>query len=531
MDHSPKLIWLSIDSLNASGLEDTLRVIPNPHPFGFKKILENANKNTHLKVQEPTITASSHISTITCSSPAMHGTFANSQWNGNAIISGFVRSYNTETFATAIKNSGRKVVTAGYPTLDNKESTRTVHEGFAYGDSIGRSSVIKATSKAELKHSWSSDEDGLTLEVFLKNTRPLQTSSFSCMPEPCKVTASGVDEIFNVTFERPQQLLRAYVQALNERDIYFSQLKKSKVFPNAVSQLHRQCGLVFSPGKNPSLSEYGLKVTMGGMKHNLRYFELNWAHYLPSTRADAIFMYLEDLDALRHQLADRVSLEKDAVEHLTAVDKLIGEFLESLPQSTNVVILGDHGMATVKTELNIRKILPVNTLEQSQIITSGGSLFLYGRGSQSIELSQVPSGKERSWLLEAKTRLENYRAPGNNKKVFAQVLIKGSPEMKESGLAHPESPYLIAFTYPEFSIKDSLSSELILADASWDEGKRPVPPGQHGHSSLDKFMHTFVTGWGPQIGSVSFNTLQSNLDLVPAVGKALQWPVPSHCSK
>jgi hypothetical protein len=528
-DHSPKLVWLSIDSLNKNGLESALRVIENPHPFGFKKILENANKKNHLKIQEPTITASSHISTITCSPAARHGTFANSQWSGSAMISGFVRPYGTETFATAIKNSGRKVVTAGYPTLDNQEPTRTVDEGFTYGTSLGRSGILKTRSQSELKHSWSLEE-GLTLEVHFDKAAPFRRSSFTCNPEPCRITESGVDGIFDVTFSRPREHLRAYIQLLNESEVYFSQLKKSSVFPAAVSQLHRQCGLIFSPGKNPALTQYGSKATIGGMKHNLRYFSLNWAHYLPSTRADALFMYLEDLDALRHQFADKISFERDAVEHLSEVDKLVGEFLQSLPKDTNVVVLGDHGMSAVKTELNIRQIIPRNASEKAEIVSSGGSLFIYGRDSQSKNLNQKPSASELGWLRETRKKLLNFRVPGLNKKVFEQVFIKGSTEMQEAGLAHAEAPYLIAFSNPDFSIRDSLSSELILADTRWAEGQRPTPPGQHGHSSSDARMHTFVAMWGPELNTVRLNSVRSNLELVPAVGKALQWPVPAHCS-
>ena len=89
------------------------------------------------------------------------------------MISGFVRPYGTETFATAIKNSGRKVVTAGYPTLDNQEPTRTVDEGFTYGTSLGRSGILKTRSQSELKHSWSLEE-GLTLEVHFDKAAPFR---------------------------------------------------------------------------------------------------------------------------------------------------------------------------------------------------------------------------------------------------------------------------------------------------------------------------------------------------------------------
>lgn len=529
--HPPKLVWLSIDSLNEEGLRKTVRLLKAPHPFGFKKILENTNKQSHLTVHEPTITASSHISTITCSAAGRHGTFANSQWNGSRMVSGFVRPYQTETFATSIKKSGLKVVTAGYPTLDNLEPTRSVSEGFAYGTSIGRSAVVKAPPGEEFRHDWFLQDQNKSLEVRFRQGQSWQRQNIICEPQPCLVTDSGVENILDVTFLHQKEHLRAYIQILNEHQLYFSQLKKSNVFPAQVQQLHDQCGLIFSPGKNPSLAEYGVGSSIAGMKHNLRYFSLNWAHYIPSTNADAVFLYLEDLDALRHQLADRIALEQDAVAHLADVDRLLGEFIESLPNETNVVIVGDHGMSTVKTELNVRQILPTQAVKQSQIITSGGSLFLYGRDSQSINLSQTPTPVEQQWLLEAKSTLTNFKTTPNGDAVFTKVLIKGSKEMQQAGLNHPEAPYLIAFAHPHFALKDSLSPDIVLSDASWTVEQRPIPPGQHGHASNHELMHTYVTGWGPDLNALHFSKLKSNLDLVPTVGEALNLPVPQHCQK
>jgi hypothetical protein len=527
-DHSPKLVWISIDSLNESGLRELVPRLKSPHPFGFKKILEHANKQSRLKIHDPTITAPSHISTITCSSAERHGTFANSQWSGNRMVSGFTRLYGTETFATSIKNAGFKVVTAGYPTLDNAEPTRSVSEGFAYGVSLSRSAIVKIGTSAKISHTWSLENEK-PLEVRIKPVRPLQNKDIECKPMPCTVSASGVDDIFDITFKLQTGSLRGYIQILNENEFYFSQLKMNKTFPESVNRLHEQCGLIFSPGKNPALASYGVRATLSGMKHNLRYFNLNWAHYLPLTRADALFMYLEDLDALRHQLADHLPHDIEALDHLAQVDTLVGDFLQSLPKETNVVILGDHGMSTVKRELNIRQILPASTLEQVQIVTSGGSLFLYGRDSQSTNMSNTPSRAELIWLANARHTLLNFKDPTSNQNVFTQVLIKGSAGMQKAGLAHREAPFLIAFAHPDFAIKDSLTTQLTLSDTSRANGPSPIPPGQHGHTSQHALMSSFVTGWGPQLNTVRFDSLKSNLEVVPVVGNALKLPIPKHC--
>lgn len=528
-DHPPKLIWVSLDSLNETGLKQAVGLLKSPHPFGLKKIFSSRNQNPRLKIHDPTITATSHISTMTCSPAGRHGTFANSQWEGDAIVSGFVRPYQTETFATAILNSGRKVVTAGYPTLDNLESTRTVSEGFAYGESTGKSTVTKLQPGTPLTYAWTQSGLNTAFELTFPQGELRQKNDISCLPHPCKVEDSGVKNIFDVTFIDTQKNYRAYIQKLNESQIYISQLRSNNSFPAAVRETQERCGLIFSPGKNSRLSEFGMTTLMGGMEHNLIYFDRNWAHYLPSTRGDALFLYLEDLDALRHQLGDQIEQSPEAVAHVAKVDQLIGELVQSLPPESNILFVGDHGMSRIQFEINVRRVLPPTALSHSQILTSGGSLFLYGRNGGKTAPETDPSKEQLIWLRKAKSKLTRFKLSQIDEKVFAKVYIKNSPEMIAAGLNHKNAPLLIAFANPKFALQDSLSADLILADVKGMQGQRPRPAGQHGHTSDHGLMKAFVAGWGPALDKIQFNSVQSNIDLVPAVGQALGWPIPKHC--
>lgn len=530
-DHAPKLIWVSLDSLNGAGLKQAVGLLKTPHPFGLKKILDSRNQNSHLRIHEPTITAPSHISTMTCSSAGKHGTFANTQWDGQAMVSGFVRPNGTETFATALFNSGRKVVTAGYPTLDNLEPTRTVSEGFAYGHSTGKSTVLGLKAGTPLSHVWTQSDSNTTFELNLPNGELRQRNDIRCLPDPCRIENSGVENIFDVTFMHAQGNYRAYIQKLNESHVYISQLRSNHSFPPSVKTSQERCGLIFSPGKNSRLSEFGMTALIGGMEHNLIYFDRNWAHYLPSTRADALFLYLEDLDALRHQLADQIGQSPEAIAHVAKVDHLLGELVQSLPRESNIVFVGDHGMSEVQIELNVRRILPSAALDNSQILTSGGSLFLYERDSLESGHGSHPNKKQDRWLREAKKQLTGFKFAPGNESVFARVYIKNTPEMIAAGLNHKNAPLLIAFANPKFALKDSLSAELVIADATGNQGPKPLPAGQHGHTSDHELMKAFVAGWGPQLDTVDFNAIKTNLDLVPAVAQALRWPIPKHCAK
>ncbi|MCX6126693.1 MAG: alkaline phosphatase family protein, partial [Proteobacteria bacterium] len=79
----PKLVWISLDALNAEILKPYLDRFKSSHPRGLKWLLSQPNGNLGLKVGYPSITAPSHISTMTCARPGAHGVFLNAgNWNG-----------------------------------------------------------------------------------------------------------------------------------------------------------------------------------------------------------------------------------------------------------------------------------------------------------------------------------------------------------------------------------------------------------------------------------------------------------------
>jgi hypothetical protein len=527
----PKLVWLSLDSLNQAGLEEIAGQLRNPHPRGLKWILQSQNKNPHLTVREPTITSSSHISTISCSTAEVHGIYANSQWNGSKMVSGFNSPFASETFATTLKNSGLKVVTAAYPALDNSESGRQVNEGFAYGDTFGRSQIHVTCNNQPLVHAWNDPNGNLIEEITFKGNDVSETQNFSCRKNKCIFENSAVKNTVDVTVSTTQQKFRAYVQQLpgEKRQVYISPLAANKSFPENVRKFQDDCGAIFSPGKDHSLASFGPEQLIRGFEHRLSHFDWNWAYYLPSTNADVIFLYLEDIDALRHQYSGDTQARDAVARHYERVDAVVGNFLASLPASTNVIVLGDHGMSTISKELNVRKILPARALEDSHIVTSGGTLMLYGRKSQANSMSASPSAIELEWLQSTKDQLTKFKLPDEDNLVFRKVFIKGTDGMKEAGLAHPNAPFLIAFANENYALQNAMTDELILGDITDPKKPAPRPRGQHGHAQESARMKTFLAGWGPVVDSIRLSEVKTNIDLVPTLGKAFAWQIPPQC--
>ncbi|MBM3382669.1 MAG: alkaline phosphatase family protein [Betaproteobacteria bacterium] len=529
--HSPKLVWLSLDSLNQVGLEDIISQLRNPHPRGLKWILQLQNKNPLLTVHEPTITSSSHISTITCSTAGTHGIFANSQWNGTKMVSGFDARFATETFATTLKNAGLKVVTAAYPSLDNSESGRLVSEGFSYGESLGRSQIQSLKHDKPLTHAWKDSEGGLIEELTFKGKEISEIQHFSCLKNKCIFEKSATTGLIDVTVLTPKQSLRAFIQPLPgvAPQVYISALSSNKAFPEELRKKFDACGAIFSPGKDHALASFGAEHLIRGFEHRLGHFDWNWAHYLPSTKADVLFLYLEDIDALRHQYAGDLQSREVVARHYERVDAVVGNFFAALPASTNVVVMGDHGMSTISKDLNVRKMIPLQAVTESHIVTSGGTLMLYGNRSQAKDLAALPDENELTWLLQTQKNLSNFKLPGSTEHVFSKVFIKGTDAMKSAGLNHKNAPFLIAFARENYGLQNAVTDELVLGDSADPKKPAPRPRGQHGHARESAQMKTFLTGWGSMIDTIRLGEVKSNIDLVPTLGKAFSWQIPPQC--
>ena len=71
-----------------------------------------------------TLTAASHISTITCTPPSRHGIVANAFLKGGAEHNGFTEPFRQEPLWRSAMRQGKKVLTLGYVGADNTAAER-----------------------------------------------------------------------------------------------------------------------------------------------------------------------------------------------------------------------------------------------------------------------------------------------------------------------------------------------------------------------------------------------------------------------
>ncbi len=541
-----RLLWISLDGLKKDDLVQYASALADAHPKGLRYLLSRSNWNDSFAVSNPTITASSHISTISCSAPGQHGVYANGQWNGSKMESGFSTLYEQETFPITLRNAGLKIASLGYPSLDARTVLRSPSLGFTYDESPEKSFVInvnigeKKSLKIKNRATNGFFDFNLAYEKDTKNLVLINSNNQSLDLKP--------EKWIELIFETPKgkELVIARPVSINSEKagIYFSSPMMNDAFPEEYKKELDKRNFIFSPGKDYSLKKFGDSVFFAAMEHRLNYFESVAKYTLKAEKPDAMFLYFEDLDVLGHQFANSISSKELRNKYAALIDKSIGAVLEELPADANVVILGDHGMTPTQYELNVNQYIPQHFKNNYMLVASGGTLMVYRKkgpltgnpGAQDIEFSS---------LVQA---LKNAKDPLNKSKlIFSKVVIKGSEDAEKLGLQGDKMPLVVAFSAPGIGLKTSVELSEILSIRSdfpiSHEAKEklklnkilagdsePVPAGNHGHFNGDESMKTALLAFGPELDKVLARDVSNNIALVPVVAQAMKWPAPKYCS-
>lgn len=541
----PKLIWLSLDGLQFDVIQARSEKLKSPHPKGFQFLLEQKNVNRKLIVETPTITAPSHISTITCSAASEHGIFSNYTWTGSKFESGFSAAFKQETFVHALRQKGVFVASYGYPSIDGSNENRNADVGATYFNPKNKGQVITLP--------WGANEifkvqltDGTLVDVTLMVS-----------PDGSEVTLKNEQqthtlkelEIHDLFFKTPEGLNLTAVMLMRSQDrkseIYFSPTSQNAAFPRSFKERLENQNIVFSPGKDYMLRDYSENIFIKTVEHRLQHFTDAMRFVLEIEKPEAFFFYFEDLDVLGHQYTGQERTEELAQNHFEKIDDALGALLEKADKSTNIVILGDHGMTEIVMEINANLLFPQKHLANMHVVNSGGSLFFYGKDKA---LNSMPQVME-PWFQETVQALKEADDPTKNVgKLFERVVVKGTVEAKELGLHGENSPWIVAIAKNSFRLKQSTDKNLILAKkkdvivsprakkrfkdalSNLDTLEEPKVPGDHGFLNISDEMRTSLFFIGPELDKISATSVQKNTQVVPAVADALSWPRPNGCA-
>lgn len=541
----PRLMWFSLDGLRRSDVEKYLAAIPTPHSHGFKKLLQNAQWNPRLKITNPTITASSHVSTITCTPPGVHGIIANKQWNGSTMVSGFGAPYKGETFAASLKRQGLNVVAIGYAGIDDGIDEHTPTLGVGYDTPL-------STNKPVFKELAVGQIDGFNVPSRLVENamHHIVVKGFKNrlqfeLPNGDVVTA-GLNQWAHLNFEadgkKEQVPIFVYEKNATTTKYYVSPTGLNKAAPESFRQNLDNANIIFSNAKDYGMLKVSDELYIKGLAHRTDFFTQATLFALENERPDAMFVYFEDLDTLGHQYAGDES--KDAIRalHFAKLDASIGSILEKLPASTNVLLMGDHGMSTIQYEINGNLLLPSEFAKNYLTLSSGGAFFLYGKNT---ELTSMPDETDTTFMATVDSLRNATVEFDGHRKVFAKVVVKGSAEARELGLEGDDMPWVMAFADPGLSVSTSIEPKFLISRrASFvipdvlkekfpdpiNNGKLVTPlSGAHGHYNESLAMRTSLIMYGPDFSRINPANVNMNIDVVPVVADVLRVNRPSGC--
>jgi hypothetical protein len=547
-----KLLWISLDGLKDEDLRDYLQSTASSaqHPFGFRSLYSESLSVFPLTIANPTITSSSHTSTMTCATAAVHGVYANQMFGPSGAVSGFRFPYTTDTFLAALRRSGWKTASAGYPGIDFSTANRSADVGLAYADGSGSSVLqpFEMQQQSDGHRAWVAElrvahpkatEQTLSAQVVWRPGAPdvvLTWSHGSSTSSSWTVNswahlfldAGGWRERFDVrVFFGTQSDNGAMVPQL-----YVSQGFRNDVHPVSYKKELDDRRLVFPSGKDIVLlrslgpqaffESLGVRLqTMGALAQDV----------VATSGAQAIFLYFEDLDVIGHHFSGDSSVSALRRAHMAKLDHVLGDLLKGLAQETVVVVTGDHGMSTIAKEFASREFLPPLAKNHLEVRSAGGALFYFARtdvnpgaGARVQSLDSVLLETQR-WL-EAQRRRDTPEKP-----LFGAV-----ERFQSSGLSAPSAsgqgpvlgvvrPVLAAYASPGVAFVDTVEKP--------DE--KPAVPGQHGHASHFEAMQTRVFVRGAKLVEAvnrhRANETLLNTNLVPLVADVLGVERPEGCRR
>lgn len=542
-----KLVWMSLDGFQPKALEPWVSKLRSPHRKGLVWLMNKARGKSDFRVINPTITAPSHISTITCSPAGVHGILDNSPWTGSGSVSGFGKLYEPENWVARLRRHGLRVGVAFYPSIDGNGDGRSADIGIAYdtaGSSTQMISIAKNSSVDVIVPARSTDSKSFTLRLTSDaNGNVTGKSPWGSIPE-LKV-ATPQDFIFKSPIKGVERTVGVSLMLVSIKDKSLVGVSPVQVMPVFGSDFARWIDkeqIFFSSLKDYKMQTY-VPSYLAAMKHRQDdIFKVNRT-MLSRDDLDAMFIYFPDLDSLLHGFYKDAANEKIVVDYLSGFDRELGRLIESIPASADFLVVGDHGMSAIAYSLNARKILGEDVASKGYVTTSGGSMYFYPPPG-SLD-AQPPADLNLEQIAE---RLRKMEFEVTRSKIFAKVLVRGSKEAIKEGLAGQQMPWITAFANDGIGLKNSVEDKLLLAKATWAKipeklkekypetvnngvADRPVPAGQHGHYNALPQMRTRLVMTGPRLSKVPLAKLDRTLQLVPAVADAEGWPRPKGCLK
>jgi hypothetical protein len=419
--------FISIDGLNPSLLEalDTAGVLSQPHGLGA---LHREGLVVDRARPAVSLTAASHVSTITCSPPSRHGIVANGYILNGERVSGYTHPFTSEPLWRSASRQGHTVLSLAYVGSDATTPERTPDYGLAYPVDalLGPSQSLDWTlADLPVATGWQADasvslaeahESTITV-VLNPQTHEQRTIQALVVPTPGAAPTLYLDDdknlangtlgtlggasplstradLFFVETDAasavPGVKRRAFVRLLPGTDghlaVYVSKASYNNAFPASFRQQLDDADLVWP--------DYGVRSNALSAADYLdaqamidRFLTDVGVRFAPALGADVVLFYQPLIDTVGHKLQNALPLPFDpsAADDVTQtfvgafriIDENVSRLLAAATPNDAVALMGDHGMDPVRKVVNVARLLPADHTGKLEIVASGSLMLVY----------------------------------------------------------------------------------------------------------------------------------------------------------
>jgi len=534
---------------------------------GLGWLYRNSLRSHKASPVEITLTAPSHVGTITCSRPSSHGIIANNFMLNDQVISGFGADIGSETLWQAARSSGRSVLSLAYVGTDGRTPERTVDKGVAYPDNrfVGPSQTVSYVFAEQAEaQGWNLEsvpslaaapehrEAVLTITtnpatretraynvllsrnaerriiVTISDTKDLSTSSSITLER--SIDEQEWKDLFWIENNAASAIngfkRRAYA-LVTERNEDKVTLFVSKTTYNNVHPVEFR---EFLDAQNLVWPDEGLKGdrTPTGPSRMLTTYNIHGRFLAEVGRVakgkfnfDVVLFYQPMIDSLGHSYeamlpkpftsANSDFITQAYVQAFQLVDANVSMLLEDFRPSDVVALMGDHGMDPVKKVLNLAALIP-ESATRIRVVTSGSLALIYRATDSTNEAADVVGAE-----LDAKFREARWEETPAYGKAFRLADVNTA-----AGEKWQYGDAVWAFTAGEgfFFRFDAVNLQQMWID--------PPALGMHGQHPSVANMDTGLLLRVPRLKSKDIGPVNL-IDVVPTFSKLLGFRAPQNC--
>jgi hypothetical protein len=425
--------FVSIDGTNPAMLDTLLAKNILRSKFGYKWLHQQGAAVDRAMPGLISITAPSHVSTITCTPPSRHGIVGNSFFVNGENVNGFGHEFKTEPLWISAKRDGKKVLALGYVGADGSTEKRTADFSLAYpSDSrIGPHQTVELdlaglnqaqgwdttgvdTTRALLKEAkvdivlnpktgeTKSVEllvvtatDATGAKIYLDNDKNLTNGTFGVL-NVADISKPIVDAFFieehvdsNLIGVKRRAFFRVVKAEGQKVSIYVSRPSYNNAQPASFRQKLDDANLVWP--------DYGLRVSNLTPEEYIesqamidRFLTDVADRFMGELGIDILLFYQPLVDSVGHKLQSQLPLPFDPantddvtrtfVMAYKIIDANLSRIFSKADRRRDVfAVMGDHGMDPVEKSVNFARFLPADHLDKVIVHTSGSLTLLYAK--------------------------------------------------------------------------------------------------------------------------------------------------------